>query len=103
MLDNFIKDSSSKVHLPPNFNIQIEKQTVECKPDLTLRKYINFFNNRQQLLGIMGPPCSEAVEVVSIISKHYKMSTISYSAEGISFANRTNFPYFFRTIGENTQ
>jgi ABC-type branched-subunit amino acid transport system substrate-binding protein len=31
------------------------------------------------------------------------MIVISYSAEGVSFSDRDTYPYFFRTIGENSQ
>lgn len=103
MASTFLKTDDVENHVPRYFELVIENEKVDCKPDLTLKRYIQYFTYRQKLLGIMGPPCSEAVEVVSIISKHYKMSTITYSAEGISFVNRTNYPFFFRTIGENTQ
>ena len=53
------------------------------------------------LLGVLGPACSETTEPVAGISKHYNTLVVSYSAEGTSFSNREKYPYFFRTIGEN--
>lgn len=47
--------------------------------------------------------CSEAVEPIAAISKHFKMSVITYSAEGISFDQHEQYPYFFRTIGQSKQ
>lgn len=43
--------------------------------------------------------CSEAVEPIAAISKHFKMSVITYAAEGVSFEEREQYPYFFRTVG----
>lgn len=85
------------------YKLQIENEQTDCKPDLALKSFIKHFSNREHLIGVLGPPCSEAIEPIAIISKHYKMSAITYSAEGISFADRSNYPYFFRTIGENSQ
>ncbi|KAL7042350.1 hypothetical protein ACKWTF_001105 [Chironomus riparius] len=87
----------------PNYSIKIMSIASECKPDLVLRKFISFYSHRQNLIGVLGPACSEAIEPIAAISKHYKLSAITYSAEGISFENRDNFPYFYRTIGENRQ
>lgn len=77
--------------------------TDECLPDKVLARYIKPFSNRKTVIGVAGPQCSEVIEPIGIISKNFKMLTITYSAEGISFADRTNYPYFFRTIGENSQ
>lgn len=37
------------------------------------------------------------------MSKHINLTVISYSAEGDSFNDRTKYPYYFRTVGENRQ
>lgn len=50
---------------------------------------------------MLGPACSETVEPLAGVSKHYHIMVISYSAEGASFSDRVKYPYFFRTIGEN--
>ena len=46
---------------------------------------------------------SETVEPIAGISKHTRMTVISYSAEGATFTDRDTYPYFFRTIGSNRQ
>ena len=56
-----------------------------------------------RLIGVLGPACSSTVEPIAGVSKHLGMTVISYSAEGVSFADRETYPYFFRTIGENRQ
>lgn len=100
--DDF-EDNDKVKNLFPNYSIKIMSIASECKPDLVLRKFISFYSHRQNLIGVLGPACSEAIEPIAAISKHYKLSAITYSAEGISFENRDNFPYFYRTIGENRQ
>lgn len=100
--DDFEENEEVK-SLFPNYSIKIMSIASECKPDLVLRKFISFYSHRTHLIGVLGPACSEAIEPIAAISKHYKLSAITYSAEGISFENRDNFPYFYRTIGENRQ
>ena len=51
-----------------------------------------------------GPACSDTVEPIAGVSKHFRTVVISYSAEGtISNSNSKEYPYFFRTIAENKQ
>lgn len=88
---------------PKEIKVKAQNNKIDCKPDETLRSFIGHFSDKSRMIGVSGPACSEAIEPIAIVSKHYKMTAITYSAEGISFADRTNYPYFFRTIGENTQ
>ncbi|PNF24229.1 hypothetical protein B7P43_G15826 [Cryptotermes secundus] len=55
------------------------------------------------LAGHPGPACSDTVEPLAGVTKHFRTVVISYSAEGSTFSDRSKYPYFFRTIGENTQ
>lgn len=50
-----------------------------------------------------GPACSDTVEPIAGVAKHFNTIIISYSAEGAVFSNRDKYPYFFRTIPENNQ
>ena len=53
---------------------------------------------------LKGPACSDTVEPIAGVSKHFRTVVISYSAEGtISNSNSKEYPYFFRTIAENKQ
>merc|ERR1711892_1530662 len=55
-------------------------------------------------IGILGPACSNTIEPIAGVSKHYRTVVISYGAEGsISNSVSEDFPYFFRTIAENKQ
>ncbi|CAB3366072.1 Hypothetical predicted protein [Cloeon dipterum] len=77
----------------------------QCKADTVMKNFIDYirlpyFN---QLAGILGPACSDTVEPLAGVSRHYRTVVISYSAEGASFSDRNKYPFFFRTIGENKQ
>lgn len=52
-----------------------------------------------------GPACSDTIEPVAGVSKHFRTVVITYSAEGsiTSQGNEEQYPYFFRTIAENKQ
>lgn len=77
----------------------------KCQPDVVMKTFVDyvFLRKYNQLVGILGPACSDAVEPLAGVSKHYKTVVISYSAEGSKFSDRNKYPYFFRTIGENHQ
>lgn len=87
----------------PNHRLIIMRNDGECKPDIVLKRFITYYMQRSTVIGVLGPACSETVEPIAGISKHFKMAVISYSAEGVSFSDREQYPYFFRTIGENSQ
>jgi hypothetical protein len=104
MAQDDFENNAEIMSLFPNYRIKVMQPIrSQCKPDLILRRFISFYSHRTHLIGVLGPSCSEAVEPIAAISKHFKLSAITYSAEGISFENRQNYPYFYRTIGENRQ
>ncbi|EDV98889.1 GH13351 [Drosophila grimshawi] len=85
----------------PDYNLEIMLNDGQCKSDLVMKAFIHYFNV-PNMLGVLGPGCSETVEPIAGISKHLNMMAISYSAEGSSFVDRKAYPYFFRTIGSNS-
>ena len=100
-------------------------QDGRCEADLVMKKFIDFIKNKDpsrfrstigilgeklscvssaNMLVFLGPACSNTIEPIAGVSKHYRTVVISYSAEGsISNGNSQEFPYFFRTIAENKQ
>ncbi|KOC65570.1 Insulin-like peptide receptor [Habropoda laboriosa] len=88
-----------------NYNLTLLVNDGQCKSDMVMRSFIDYIvhNQYEKLVGVLGPACSETVEPLVGVSKHYRTVVISYSAEGSSFNDRTKYPYFFRTIGENKQ
>lgn len=103
MVQEELKNLTELAEYPKAIKVEAQNNQIDCKPDESLRNFIGHFSDKSKMIGVLGPACSEAIEPIAIISKHYKMTAITYSAEGISFADRTDYPYFFRTIGENTQ
>ncbi|KAL0107243.1 hypothetical protein PUN28_015647 [Cardiocondyla obscurior] len=88
-----------------DYNLTLLASDGQCKSDIVMKSFIDYImhNYYQKLVGVLGPACSETVEPLVGVSKHYRTVIISYSAEGSSFDDRTKYPYFFRTIGENKQ
>lgn len=78
-----------------------------CESDLVMTNFINVVNahsrnnNLKTLIGIVGPACSDTVEPLAGVTKHYNIPIISYGAEGAIFTDKNEYPYFFRTIPEN--
>lgn len=88
-----------------DYNINLLAHDGQCSADMVMKRFIDYIVHKyyENLVGVLGPACSETVEPLAGVSKHYKTLVISYSAEGTSFSDRTKYPYFFRTIGENKQ
>lgn len=88
-----------------DYNLTLLASDGQCKSDMVMKSFIDYIvhNYYEKLVGVLGPACSETVEPLVGVSKHYKTVIISYSAEGSSFDDRSKYPYFFRTIGENKQ
>lgn len=88
-----------------NYNLNLLAHDGQCRADMVMKRFIDYIVHKyyENLVGVLGPACSDTVEPLAGVSKHYKTLVISYSAEGASFSDRTKYPYFFRTIGENKQ
>ncbi|XP_018331316.1 uncharacterized protein LOC108741146 [Agrilus planipennis] len=87
-----------------DYRLKLIATNGQCEADKVMKAFIDFLiQNYEHLAGVLGPACSDTVEPLAGVSKHYRTLVISYSAEGASFSDREKYPYFFRTIGENKQ
>lgn len=88
-----------------DYDLNLLVHDGQCRADMVMKRFIDYIVNNyyKNLLGVLGPACSDTVEPLAGVSRHYKTLMISYSAEGASFSDRKKYPYFFRTIGENIQ
>ncbi|XP_058451840.1 uncharacterized protein LOC131430699 [Malaya genurostris] len=87
----------------PNHRLIILKSDGQCRADTVMKTFINYYIRQERMVGVLGPACSDTVEPIAGVSKHFRMAVISYSAEGAFLSDRETYPYFFRTIGENRQ
>ncbi|KAF0308852.1 Insulin-like growth factor 1 receptor [Amphibalanus amphitrite] len=88
-----------------DYDLSLKSEDGQCSTDMVMKSFINYVRmpDHNQMAGILGPACSDTVEPIVGVSRHYNVVVISYSAEGVLFSNRSQYPYFFRTIGENKQ
>lgn len=98
-----VKAINNNPNILKGINLDLKIHDGQCSPNIVLKTFINYYMTKDLMVGVLGPACSETVEPIAGISKHFRMAVISYSAEGASFADRNTYPYFFRTIGENRQ
>ncbi|GAB6030439.1 hypothetical protein CHUAL_007310 [Chamberlinius hualienensis] len=87
-----------------DFDLNLLVENGQCSVDHVMKAFVKYVSMKQfsRLIGILGPACSDTVEPLAGLAKHYHALSISYSAEGSIFYNK-NFPYFFRTIPSNMQ
>ncbi|KAK2703017.1 uncharacterized protein LOC136042185 isoform X2 [Artemia franciscana] len=88
-----------------NYKLVLHTADGRCTPDIVMKSFIEYTRMKSfnRLAGILGPACSNTVEPIAGVAKHFRTVVISYSAEGSFFSDRDKYPYFFRTIGENRQ
>ncbi|CAG9862835.1 unnamed protein product [Phyllotreta striolata] len=94
----------NKHNLIKGYVLNLMIQNGNCQSDAVMSSFLDYLvvkNYYDNLVGVLGPACSETIEPIAAVSNKYRMITISYAAEGVSFADRNKYPYFFRTIGEN--
>lgn len=68
-----------------------------------IKTIVSFSESCFMLWLFSGPWCSDSVEPLLAATGHFRTVTVSYSAEGSMFSDREKYPYFFRTIGDNSQ
>lgn len=97
--ENAINENKS---ILPDHQLKVMISDGNCKSDIVMKSFIYYYTT-PNMLGVLGPACSETVEPIAGISKHLNMMIMSYSADGGSFVDRNSYPYFFRTIGSNSE
>lgn len=89
-----------------DIKLVLQKHDGQCNTDTVMNKFIEsvlVHTEYKKLIGILGPACSDTVEPLIGACKYFRTVAISYSAEGSVFSDRSKYPYFFRTIGENIE
>ncbi|XP_057666874.1 uncharacterized protein LOC130900347 [Diorhabda carinulata] len=87
-----------------DYNLNLMAFDGKCQPESVMSTFLDLIVNHEtfkKLVGVLGPACTETVEPIAPVSKQYNVVVVSYGAEGTSFSDRSKYPYFFRTIGEN--
>lgn len=64
MAEDAINDKSLTSILP-NVKLQVIKSAGGCSLDTVMRIFVNYYIQPQRVLGVLGPPCSEAVEPIA--------------------------------------
>lgn len=103
--DMAVEAINSNSSILQNYKVLIKAHNGNCSVDTVLTSFIDYikFDKFNHLVGVLGPACTETVEPLAAVSKHYNSLIISFSAEGADYSDRDKYPYFFRTIGENIQ
>lgn len=90
-----------------DFKIVVLNQNGGCKSEDVLTAFIRYIRKDsshltfEQMIGVLGPACSETVEPLAGVAKTFNTVVLSYSAEGAIFSDHEKYPHFFRTIPEN--
>jgi hypothetical protein len=119
-----VRDVNLNTNILSSHKLVMSINDGKCEADVVMKRFIDIiktkdtsrFRSTVGMLGttvlfltmhisfLLGPACSDTVEPIAGVSKHFRTVVISYSAEGsISSDNSNDYPYFFRTIAENKQ
>jgi len=47
------------------YNLNVLKNDGQCRPDIVMKTFINYYLRQEHLIGILGPACSETVEPIA--------------------------------------
>lgn len=86
----------------PEIQLELNVANGNCQSHSVIREFIKFVKI-PSMLGVIGPACSETVDSIGGISAAMKVPIVSYGAEGGSFADRSTYPFVYRTIGDSRQ
>ena len=104
-----VEDVNLNQNVLPGFKLVLSVSDGKCEADVVMKRFIDIIKTKDtsrfhSTVGMLGPACSDTVEPIAGVSKHFRTVVISYSAEGsISSDSSDHYPYFFRTIAENKQ
>jgi len=104
MAVNHINNNNSILN---KYSLTLDILDGRCEADVVMKKFIDVVKTKnverfRSTAGVLGPACSDTVEPLAGVAKHFRTVVITYSAEGsISNENSEDYPYFFRTIAEN--
>ncbi|KAG7155890.1 Tyrosine-protein kinase transforming protein ros-like [Homarus americanus] len=90
-----------------DFEIDVLNQNGGCKSEDVLTAFIRYVRRDsshltfEQMIGVLGPACSETVEPLAGVAQTFNTIVLSYSAEGAIFNDQEKYPNFLRTIPEN--
>lgn len=105
-----VSDINGNSSILPNYELELHVGDGQCMADVVMRRFIDIYTSQKYkaFVGILGPACSDTVEPIAGVAKHFRTMVISYSAEGSISTDQAvegdkKFPYFFRTIAENKQ
>ncbi|KAF2360714.1 Serine-threonine/tyrosine-protein kinase catalytic domain [Trinorchestia longiramus] len=104
-----VKRINDNKNILNNYEFSLIARDGSCSSEKVLGLFIDFVTkssqdyNRHfnQMAGILGPACSDTVEPLAGVVRHFHTVIISYAAEGAIFNDEVKYPYFFRTIPEN--
>lgn len=69
MAENAINDKTLTKILS-NVRLQVSKGGGGCSVDTVMHTFVNYYLQPQRVLGVLGPPCSEAVESIAGMFVH---------------------------------
>lgn len=91
---------NSNSRILQDYTVELLLNEINCINTETAA--IDFLDDKT-LIGALGPPCSDALEALASLSTSKNRVVISYKADSGNISDRSKYPYFFRTIGENSQ
>lgn len=49
----------------PNIKLSVSQLDGQCRPDIVMKAFVNYYMRSGRVLGVLGPACSETVEPIA--------------------------------------
>lgn len=70
MAENAINSNATVL---PNIRLSVLKMDGKCRADEVMKSFINIYMNKDRVLGVLGPACSETVEPIAGECKFFSL------------------------------
>ena len=78
-----VDDVNSNTSMLANYELSLDIKDGKCEPDVVMKMFIDIIRTKalsrfSSTVGVLGPACSNTVEAIAGVSKHYRTVVVTY-------------------------
>ena len=78
-----VDDVNFNTSMLANYELSLDIKDGKCEPDVVMKMFIDIIRTKalsrfSSTVGVLGPACSNTVEAIAGVSKHYRTVVVTY-------------------------
>ena len=78
-----VDDVNFNTSMLTNYELSLDIKDGKCEPDVVMKMFIDIIRTKalsrfSSTVGVLGPACSNTVEAIAGVSKHYRTVVVTY-------------------------